>query len=617
MLNNLYQSDLFSSMKKIAVFLKLFLVTYCFIPVLLFSQSTWKPVPGSLTTPWTEKVSPTNAHNEYPRPQMIRDNWKNLDGLWDYSIVPIFEKQPVKWDGKILVPFPVESNLSGVKKRVGQDSILWYKRIFSVPAKWKEQTILLHFEAVDWETNVWVNGKEVGQHRGGYDDFTIDITDALKQTGEQEIVLSVWDPSNSGYQPAGKQYNNPRSIWYTSTTGIWQTVWLEPVPKIYIRDIKMVPDINSKSLRLTLPNNAQVKGYTAEAIVYDNDIPVTSIKRNLNDTLQLILKDMKLWSPASPFLYRLEISLYNNGKKMDAVKSYFGMRDIKLGRDKEGITRLFLNNAPLFQYGPLDQGFWPDGLYTSPTDDALKYDIQIEKDLGFNMIRKHVKVESKRWYYWCDKIGMLVWQDMPSGDKHIRKEEADITRTSQSSYQYKMELKEIIDEHYNSPSIVTWVPFNEGWGQFQTDTIVSLVRKLDNTRLISAASGWTDRKTGDMNDIHIYPGPAMPDLETVRAAVLGEFGGQALVIKDHLWQSDLSRAPLHIRTSKTPEDLQAVYESLVEKLIELKKKGLSAAVYTQTTDVETEVNGLMTYDRKLIKMNEQKLKQIHDKLINQ
>lgn len=547
---------------------------------------------------------------------MVRDNWKNLNGLWDYSIQPLLQSQPQAWEGKILVPYPVESMLSGVSKKVGPAKKLWYKRKFTVPSTWKNQRLLLHFEGVDWEASVWVNGKELGRHQGGYDAFTYDVTDALKPSGEQEIIVSVWDPSNDGYQPAGKQYNNPRSIWYTSTTGIWQTVWLEPVPPIFINDFKMIPDIDKQTLQVIVPH-AATPGYSIEAVVYDKGVKITSEKGRFNDTLHLKINNSTLWSPESPFLYDLTINLYHNGKKTDAITSYFGMRDSRLGKDNEGITRLLLNNEPLFQYGLLDQGFWPDGLYTAPTDAALKYDIQVQKDLGFNMIRKHVKVEPKRWYYWCDKIGMLVWQDMPSGDKHIKKDEADIVRSAQSSYQFKTELKEMIDEHFNSPAIVAWVPFNEGWGQSETEDIVAMVKKLDNTRVVSATSGWADRKLGDMSDIHVYPGPEMPPLETGRAAVLGEFGGQALVVKDHLWQSDLSRAPGHIRTSTTAEDLQQVYEELMVKLMALKKKGLSAAVYTQTTDVETEVNGIMTYDRKLIKMNAEKLKQIHDRLINQ
>ncbi|MEO7313359.1 MAG: sugar-binding domain-containing protein [Chitinophagaceae bacterium] len=588
----------------------------CFFSGTLWAQKDWKPVEGTLTTTWTSKVNPEKTLPEYPRPQMVRKEWKNLNGLWDYAVVPLLENKPATWQGKILVPFPVESNLSGVGKKSGPANRLWYKRNFTIPADWKDEKILLHFEAVDWETKVWVNGKLLGEHRGGYDDFSFDISSALNTSGTQEILLAVWDPSDSGFQPAGKQFNNPRSIWYTSSTGIWQTVWLEPVPEQHIDDFKLVPDIKKQQLHLYIPGGYD-NSYLIEAIAYNNGIKAGTVRGRLNDTLHLQLDHVNYWSPSSPFLYDLEISLYHKNKKMDVVKSYFGMREIKLGKDEKGVVRLLLNNQPVFQLGPLDQGFWPDGLYTAPTDEALRYDIEIEKQLGYNMIRKHVKVESKRWYYWCDKLGMLVWQDMPSGDRHIRKEEPDIERTAQSAYQFKTELLEMIREHANHPSIVTWVPFNEGWGQFQTKEIVQLVRQADPTRLISATSGWADRTEGDMNDIHVYPGPAIPELETNRAAVLGEFGGQALVIKDHLWQMDLTRAPGHIRTSQTKEDLQTVYLGLINKLIDLKQKGLSAAVYTQITDVETEVNGIMTYDRKLIKFDIDQLKKIHQQLIGQ
>lgn len=579
-----------------------------------YSQ-TWKPASGPLTTQWTSQVAPSNALPEYPRPQMVRNKWKNLNGLWDYAIQPAFDRPPKTWESGLLVPFPVESMLSGVAKKVGPDNKLWYHKKFSVPADWKGQHVLLHFEAVDWQTTVWVNGKELGTHEGGYDAFSFDITSALKAAGDNEIILSVWDPSDAGYQPAGKQWNNPRSIWYTPTTGIWQTVWMEPVPEVSIKDFKIVTDINTGTLKLVVNDDA--KGYSIEAIAYDKNTIVGSAKGSLNDTITLLIKNAKLWLPSSPFLYDLTINLMKNGKKVDAVKSYFGMREIRLGKDAEGVTRIFLNNMAIFQLGPLDQGFWPDGIYTAPTDEALKYDIEMEKAVGYNMIRKHVKVEPQRWYYWCDKLGILVWQDMPSGDKHIKPEEADIVRTAQSSLQYKKELTAMIEQHFNHPSIVTWVPFNEGWGQYETASIADMVKGLDHTRLVDATSGWSDRKVSDMHDIHIYPGPDMPALEEARAAVLGEFGGQALVVRDHLWQADLSRAPTHIRTSQTGEDLQKVYGALIEKLAPLKKKGLCAAVYTQTTDVETEVNGIMTYDRKVIKMHKEWLKKIHQQLIGE
>jgi hypothetical protein len=325
---------------------------------------------------------------------------------------------------------------------------------------------------------------------------------------------------------------------------------------------------------------------------------------------------VKLWSPKHPFLYDLKVTLFKNGHQVDQVKSYFGMRKIHLGHDEDGYVRLFLNNKPLFEYGPLDQGYCPDGIYTAPTDDALKYDIKMTKALGFNMIRKHMKVEPRRWYYYTDKIGLLVWQDMPAGDKHIQPNEKDIHRVAESAHDFKVEMQTMISEHYNHPSIVTWVPFNEGWGQFQTARIAKLVKKLDPTRLVDCPTGWQDRGAGDMHDIHKYPGPAMPDTESDRAAVLGEFGGQALVVKDHLWLKDLSKAPSHYKTSQSKSKLHKKYNGFIRKLIKLKRKGLGAAVYTQTTDVEVEVNGLMTYDRKVLKFDKDHLRKINQNLIH-
>jgi beta-galactosidase/beta-glucuronidase len=335
----------------------------------------------------------------------------------------------------------------------------------------------------------------------------------------------------------------------------------------------------------------------------------------LDKGLVLHLADMKLWSPDHPFLYDLTVTLYKNGKKTDEVKSYFGMRKVSMGKDDKGITRLFLNDKPVFMYGPLDQGFWPDGLYTAPTEEAMKFDIEKTKQWGFNMIRKHVKVEPARWYYWCDKLGMLVWQDMPSGDKHIRKKDPDIDRVAQSAHDYQVELKEMIDGHYNHPSIVTWVPFNEGWGQFQTAKIAGLVKQLDPTRLVDATTGWADRGVGDMHDMHKYPGPSMFPAKGNRASVLGEFGGQALVVKGHLWLTDFSKAPNHYKTSQSESALHEKYEAMADSLVVLKKEGLAAAVYTQTTDVEVEVNGIMTYDRKVMKFDEAHFRALNEKVI--
>lgn len=591
-----------------------FLALYAFLSVnIVNGQSSWKPVKGTLTTPWTSKVNPGHVLPDYPRPQMVREGWQNLNGLWNYTITPILSDRPAAWQGKILVPFPIESDLSGVKKAVGPEEILWYQRTFTAP-NLANKRLLLHFGAVDWKTSVWVNGRKVGTHQGGYDAFSFDITSAL-QKGRQQIVVKVWDPTDKGFQPIGKQTLNPRGIWYTSTTGIWQTVWLEAVPQNAIERLKITPDIDAKTATVIVSSTDQATGYSVRAIALDHGKKVAESKGALNESLTLQLNNMKLWSPDDPFLYDLTVSLYRNGQKVDEVKSYFGMRKISLEKDDNGVPRLFLNNKALFQFGPLDQGFWPDGIYTAPTDDALKFDIQSTKDWGFNMIRKHVKVEPQRWYYWCDKIGMLVWQDMPSGDKHIQTKDPDIQRVAQSSYNFKKEWKNLIDEHYNHPSIVTWVPFNEGWGQFETAAIAELTKKLDPTRLVDATTGWADRNVGDMHDKHDYPGPGMFPASSDRASVLGEFGGQALIVKDHIWLTDFTKAPSHFKTSQSESALHEKYDLMIDSLMQLKKKGLAAAVYTQTTDVEIEVNGIMTYDRKVMKFDKDHFKKINSEVI--
>jgi len=474
----------------------------------------------------------------------------------------------------------------------------------------------LHFGAVDWASDVWVNGHKLGHHRGGYDSFAYDITDAI-QNGEQTITVAAWDPSDAGYQPRGKQVRNPRGIWYTNTTGIWQTVWLEPVPKVSIKDLRMQPDIDEKQLSLKVKGSTEKEGYTVHAAAYAGDTKAGEATGKLGEAFNIDVDPLKLWSPESPFLYDLKVTLRRNGKDIDQVSSYFGMREIRLGKAEDGYVRFFLNDKPLFHFGLLDQGFWPDGLYTAPTDNALKYDIKVTKDLGYNMIRKHVKIEPNRWYYWADKMGVLVWQDMPNGDRHIGRNDDDINRVAQSAYQYKVELEEMIDEHYNHPSIVTWVPFNEGWGQFQTEQVTNLVEQWDPTRLVDNPSGWADRGVSDMNDIHSYPGPDMPETEEDRAAVLGEFGGQALVVREHLWLQDFSKAPSHFKTSQSKERLHTKYDSLVTAVMPLKDKGLAGAVYTQTTDVEIEVNGIMTYDRRVIKFDQEHLRKLHNRLIHE
>ena len=542
----------------------------------------------------------------------MREPWQNLNGLWDYAITDRGALQPAEWDGQILVPFPIESALSGVMKRVSEQERLWYRRTFKVPSKWKDQRVLLHFGAVDWEAAVSVNGVEVGSHRGGYDAFTFDVTDALRPSGDQELVVSVWDPTDAGTQPRGKQVRNPNGIWYTPTTGIWQTAWLEAVPETYIRGLRITPDVDASTVTIQSSAFTTAGPTTLEVEVLDGrkvvqrgevttEVMTRSIPPQIAPRITLAIPNAKLWSPDSPFLYGLRIALVKDGRKIDKVESYFGMRKIALGKDADGIQRLFLNNEPLFQYGPLDQGFWPDGLYTAPTDEALRYDIEMTKKLGFNMARKHVKIEPARWYYWCDKLGLLVWQDMPSGDQYIGSRDPDIERTPESGRQFETELRALVDGFYNHPSIVMWVPYNEGWGQWDTARIADLIRQWDPTRLVNSVSGWTDRRVGDVHDIHSYPGPAVPPLEEKRAVVLGEFGGLGLPIQGHTWQDEKNWG---YRSYTNAEELTEAYLVLLDKLHPLTgAQGLAAAVYTQTTDVEIEVNGLMTYDRELVKMD--------------
>jgi beta-galactosidase/beta-glucuronidase len=569
-----------------------------------FVRADWEPAKGPLLTRWAKEVSPKNAHPEYPRPQMVRKDWRNLNGLWQYAIRPKDDSQPQKYAGQILVPFPIESALSGVMKAVGQDNRLWYRRTFETPKKWAGRRILLHFGAVDWDATVWVNSKQVGDHRGGYDPFTFDITDALKNAGPQEIVVSVWDPTDAGTQPRGKQVREPRGIWYTAVTGIWRTVWLEAVPQTYIESIIIVPDLDRESVRLVATCSGATVACRVEARVKDWMFTRGKAQGKPGEEFVVKIKKPQLWSPDSPFLYDLTLTLKDDsGKTLDAVSSYFGMRKIEVKKDKAGINRLRLNNEVLFQFGPLDQGWWPDGLYAAPTDAALRYDIETLKQLGCNMLRKHVKVEPARLYYWCDRLGLMVWQDMPNGDKHIRGDQADLKRSEESAAQFELELTRVIKAFRNHPCIIMWVPFNEGWGQYDTPRIVDLIKQHDPSRLVDNASGWTDRGVGDVHDIHRYPGPAAPPTEENRAAVLGEFGGLGLPVKGHTWQDEKNWG---YRSYKTREELTDAYVALIENLRTLIGEGLCAAVYTQTTDVEIEVNGMMTYNRAMIKADAKK-----------
>lgn len=579
----------------------------------------WKPAEGPLKTRWAKQVTPTNALPEYPRPQLVRKAWQNLNGLWDYALRSKDESRPDRFDGQILVPFPLESALSGVMKRIDEKQRLWYRRTFDIDKTWSGQRLLLHFGAVDWQTTVWVNGREVGQHEGGYDPFTFDITDALKPETSQEIVVAVWDPTDRGPQPRGKQVSKPSGIYYTPTTGIWQTVWLEPVPKTYIDSLKIVPDLNAKQVRVTVrctgdredqPVTVRVTG--ASVGEKKADIKATFTSGKAGEELTIGLADARAWSPDEPWLYDLSVTLGPADRPIDQVASYFGLRKVALGQDKNGVTRICLNDEPLFMFGPLDQGFWPDGLYTAPSDEALRYDVEITREMGFNMCRKHVKVEPARWYYWCDKLGLLVWQDMPSGDASVAPGKGEITRSKESAKIYERELRALIDHLHNSPAIVMWVVFNEGWGQFDTDRITRWTKQYDPTRLANCASGWNDFPVGDVHDIHNYPAPNSPQPEPHRAAVLGEYGGLGLPLEGHTW---LAKNNWGYRSYPDRASLAEAYFGFLFGVRQLiGKPGMSAAVYTQTTDVETEVNGLLTYDREVIKIPNERLAVAHRKL---
>jgi len=561
----------------------------------------WQPAAGPLKTRWTAEVSPENAHPEYPRPQMVRRDWMNLNGLWELAIAPKEAAKPEVFPKQILVPFPVESALSGVMRSVSEADQLWYRRVFTLPRDWAGRRVLLHFGAVDFEAGVWVNGLEIGRHRGGYDGFFFDVTDSLKANGTNELIVSAYDPTDAGTQPRGKQVRKPGGIWYTATSGIWQTVWLEPVGAAYIQDLKITPDFDHGAVTVRATTPLVLGEYAVEVKVRHRGAVVATVSTVAGQEAYVKIPRPQPWSPEDPFLYDLEVSLRLGSHAIDHVESYFGLRKISLGKDAKGFTRLCLNNRPYFQFGPLDQGFWPDGLYTAPTDEALRFDIEMTRKLGFNLARKHVKIEPDRWYYWCDKLGLLVWQDMPSGDKYIRANAGDITRSPESAAEFDTELEALIAGRRNHPCIVMWVPFNEGWGQSDTATVVERIRKLDPSRLVNNASGWADRGVGDVHDLHKYPGPGAPDPEPDRASVLGEFGGLGLPLPVHTWQAQKNWG---YRSFATRDSLTFAYLDLVSKLFPLiTEKGLSAAVYTQTTDVEVEVNGLMTYDRELVKMD--------------
>lgn len=586
------------------------------ILLLLFSLSgckeevsgTWEMKQAPLMTQWADQVDPTKAWDVYPRPQMKRNNWENLNGIWEYSITGVDQERPQIMDGNILVPFPVESALSGVMKRVGKDDKIWYKRTLKVNSRLKSNRILLNFEAVDWQAEVFIDGTKVGEHKGGYDPFSVDITSYIRAGVKHELWVSVWDPTSDGYQPVGKQTKNPRGIWYTPSSGIWQTVWLEKVPSTYIKSYEVVPDIDNNEIKIRVDCENWHSRDELEVLIRDGNKVIAELEIDGDEWARVEIPDARLWSPDDPFLYEIDIKLVRKRGRLDKVSGYFGMRKISLGKDENGITRMMLNNEFVFQNGPLDQGFWPDGLYTAPSEEAMVYDIKVTKEMGFNMLRKHVKVEPRRFYYWTDKIGLLVWQDMPNGSNKDTQAEGEIEPDTEATDNFERELREMINTLRNHPSIVMWVPFNEGWGQYETEKITEMVKGLDPSRLVNNASGWTDKGVGDVLDIHHYPEPRAPEAEDDRAIVLGEFGGLGLMVQDHMWQKE----NWGYEKMENAEDLTSKYEDFYQEVFRLvENPGLSAVVYTQTTDVETETNGLMTYDRFQVKMGIENIARAH------
>ena len=580
------------------------------------SQPEWTPAGDRIMTFWGENLDPENVLPEYPRPQLVRDRWINLNGLWEYAITPV-DAVPEKMDGHILVPFAVESALSGVGRSVTEHDALWYEREFSVPKDWAGSRIMLNFGAVDWKAEVYVNDELAGCHTGGYAPFSFDVTDLLLQGKTNSLKVKVTDGTDSWFQPRGKQVSEPEGIWYTAVTGIWQTVWMEPVSESYVKSFHSVADIDASVLNVYV-DAVLTEGDACEVVLMECG---NVINKGRGTEVSLHVPQMKLWSPDSPYLYDVEVNIVRDGAVVDRVSGYAAMREISYRKDASGHKRMYLNGEPLFQYGPLDQGWWPDGLYTAPSDEALVFDIQKTQDFGFNMIRKHVKVEPARWYWHCDRLGMLVWQDMPSiEDNHENvwgnrayDTGTDYPVTQVGKYNYYKEWGEVIAAFKGFPCIVVWVPFNEGWGQFDTEDVVQFTRAQDPTRLINYASGGNFvHCSGDILDLHNYPHPEMYLYDKEYINVLGEYGGIGWPVEGHLWQPERNWGYVQF---KSADEVLDTYEKYAEMLIDLIDDGFAGAIYTQTTDVEIEVNGLMTYDRKVVKLDQERLHAINTKVI--
>lgn len=570
----------------------------------------------SMRSVWYDKVDSICPLPEYPRPQLVRENWLNLNGKFDYAILPAAQKWAETFDGEILVPFALESLLSGVEKPLSPNERLWYRKHFAIPESMQGKHILLHFGAVDWQCEVFVNHSSVGKHTGGYCAFSFDITEYLTD-GENELVVCVYDPTESGWQQRGKQVNNTHGFWYTATSGIWQTVWIEAVSEVYVQKLRFAPNIDQEVIQVKTELNQETDAEIFVTVSLEDSVVFSgAIEKNA----EISLPNPSLWSPESPNLYDISLEVKVNGVLTDTVTSYFGMRKFHVDKDEKGIMRLFLNNKPYFQKGLLDQGYWPDGGMTPPTDEAMIFDIAEMKRLGFNMLRKHIKIEPLRWYYHCDRLGMIVWQDMMSGGKyigdfyagvlpnigilHVKDNKYNVFSRTEKSWRddFERELTEMIDLLYNTVSLYCWVPFNEAWGQFDALRICAYVRRLDDSRVIDHASGWYDQGGGDVQSMHKYILPIRMRKPDHRAFVITEFGGYSQKEAGHMWNPQKAFGYLMFKDKAA---LTKAYEKLMKKqVIPLVEKGLSGTIYTQVSDVENEVNGIYTYDRAVLKLEE-------------